>query len=595
MLSLSPARIGASIFLFALAGCGKSDSKPRVGHALPPAPLVSKGEPGQSGGRFVIAATGVPKTFNPLFAVDGPSDSIIRLLFGSLVNLNWQTQEAGPGLAESWSVEPDQKTWTFKLRQGVRWSDGVPLTADDVVFTWNEIMYNPDLNRLTYDLFRIGGKNFDVTKIDDSTVKVVTPEVFAPFLEFFGGVPILPKHTLGSAVKERRFIMAYATHTPPNRIVGCGPFCLKEFKAGKFTLLERNPEYWATDSQGRRLPYFDEVMFSVAGGPGSDVVVFLNGKSDVCESVRPENYDQFKLGADNARFQLVELGVGTERDFLWFNLNPGTNFAGKLFVNPVKMKWFQNKKFRQAIACGIDRDRIVREIYQGRAQPIYGFIAAENQKWNNPHIPIYSYDPARARSLLAEIGIQDRNNDGVLEDSDANPIEIAFYSNTSNPAREKSAAMIQDDLKKLGIKLNLQSLDFKTLVEKINLTFDYECALMGLGGGGVDPASQVNVLKSTEELHQWFPFQKTPATEWEAGIDKLMDAQIRTLDFAQRKKDFDKVQAILADEQPMIYTVSPFAYCAARSGIGNLRPSVLTPYRLTWNLDELFFKNKTAQ
>src|SRR5439155_1155269 len=223
---------------------------------------------------------------------------------------------------------------------------------------------------------------------------------------------------------------------------------------------------------------------------------------------------------------------------------------------------------------------------------IYDFISAENQKWNNPNIPRYGYDLTKARALLAEIGIQDRNGDGVLEDADGNPIEISFSSNTGNPARERAAVMIAEDLKKLGVKLVYQPTDFKALVEKVNLTFDYECALMGLGGGGVDPASQINVLKSSEELHQWFPFQKTPATEWEAGIDKLMDAQMRTLDFTQRKKDFDKVQAILADELPMIYTVSPFTCAAIRSDVGNVRPSVLTPYRLTWNMEELYFKPK---
>src|SRR5262249_18111587 len=162
--------------------------------------LVSKAEQGQFGGRLVLAAASSPRTFNPMFSVDGASDSIVRLLFGSLVNLNWQTQEPGPGLAESWSVEADPKTWTFKLRQGVQWSDGKPFTADDVIFTWNEIMYNPELNKLTYDLFRIDGKNFEVSKTDDFEVKVVTPEVFAPFLEFFGGVPILPRHALASSI-----------------------------------------------------------------------------------------------------------------------------------------------------------------------------------------------------------------------------------------------------------------------------------------------------------------------------------------------------------------------------------------------------------
>ena len=195
MIAPSFARFAWLASVLALAGCGKpAASRPGASPPLPPSPLIAKGEPGQAGGRFVIAASASPKTFNPIVVSDVASDAVIRLLFAPLVNLDWATQQPGPGLAESWSVAPDQKTWTLKLRQGMRWSDGEPLTADDVVFTWNDIMYNPDFNQATYDLFRIGGQNFAVTKVDDFTVRVVTPEVFAPFVEFFGGVPILPKH-----------------------------------------------------------------------------------------------------------------------------------------------------------------------------------------------------------------------------------------------------------------------------------------------------------------------------------------------------------------------------------------------------------------
>ena len=575
----------------ALAGCGKPQAvKPSAPHPLPPSPLIARGDPCQPGGRFLIAARASPKTFNPLFALDGASDSIVRLLFASLVNLDWAAQQPGPGLAESWSVAPDQKTWTFKLRQGVRWSDGEPLTADDVVFTWNDIMYNPEFNRVTFDLFRIGGKEFAVSKVDEFTVRVVTPEVFAPFLEFFGGVPVMPKHVLEAAVKAKVFPVAYSINSNPNRIVGCGPYRLKEFRLGQSTLLERNPEYWVADRQGRRLPCFNEVMFTVDGGPGTEMALFLNGKSDVCEAVRPQNYAQFKQASAGGNFQIVELGVGAERDFLWFNQNTGTNGTGKPIVNPARLKWFRNKKFRQAFSCAIDRDRLVREVYGGRAQPASGFISTENQKWNHPDIPHYGFDLARAHALLAEMGIQDRNGDGVMADADGNPIEVLFYSNTGNPLREKAAALIQEDLKKLGVRLIYVPIAYQALVERINVTFDYECALMGLGGGGGDPASQMNVLRSSEELHQWFPFQKSPSTDWEARIDSLMDAQMRTLDFAQRKKGFDEVQVILAEELPMIFTVAPYAAAAIRSDVGNLRPAVLSPYHLTWNLEELYFK-----
>jgi peptide/nickel transport system substrate-binding protein len=592
MIARHLSRLTVLGFVLALAGCGhQSGSQPEKAHPLTTSPLVAKCEPGQSGGRFVIALPIAPNTFNPLFATNAASDAITRQLFGTLVNVDLVTQEPGPGLAESWSVAPDQKTWIFKLRQGVRWSDGQPFTADDVVFTWNDIMYNPELNRLTFDLFRIGGRNFEISKVDDSTVRVVTPEVFAPLVEFFGVAPILPRHVLEGAVKEKVFPLSYGIKSRPDRIVGCGPYRVKEVRLGQSTLLERNPDYWVTDRSGRRLPYFDEVLFTVTGGPGGDARSFLEGKSDVFETIRPENYPQFKQSAA-AGFQLIDLGVGGERDFLWFNQNTGTKPDGTPIVNPAKLKWFRNQKFRQAVSCAIDRDRIVREIYGGRAQAIYGFISSENPRWNNPNIPRFSLDPARARTLLGDIGIKSRPGDGQMVDAEGVPIEFAFYSNAGNPLRERAAVLIQEDLQKLGLKAVYVPTDFRGLVTRINLSFDYEAALMGLGGGGGDPASQINVLRSSEELHQWFPFQKTPSSEWEARVDALMDAQMRTLDYARRKKDFDEVQVILADELPMIYTVSPFTYSAIRAGIGNLRPSVLSGYHLTWNLEELYFKKQ---
>jgi peptide/nickel transport system substrate-binding protein len=451
-------------------------------------------------------------------------------------------------------------------------------------------MYNPDINTGTYNVFRINGKNFEVTKVDDYTVRVVTPEVFAPFLEFFGTVWILPRHALQDATRERRFLSAYDLKTSPQKIVGCGPFRVKQIDRGTSILLERNPEYWVTDKQGRRLPYFNEVLFVIGDGKGSDAVLFANSKSDAYEILRSELLEAFQEASTNAHFRIIELGIGSEREFFWLNQNTNSAPDGKPIVNPVKLKWFRNQKFRQAISCSIDRERMAREVYQGRAQAVYDFISSDNRKWNNPNVPRFAFDPAKARALLAEIGIQDRNNDGVVEDAEGNIVEITLLSNKGNPAREKAARMIQEDLKKIGIKLDYEPIEFEALRDRIDNSFNYEAALMGLGGGGIDPASQMNVLKSNEDLHQWFPLQKAPSTDWEARIDALMDGQMRTLDFAQRKKAFDEVQVILAEQAPMLYTVSPLTYSAIRSDVGNLRPSVLTPYRVTWNMEELYFK-----
>ena len=277
-------------------------------------------------------------------------------------------------------------------------------------------------------------------------------------------------------------------------------------------------------------------------------------------------------------------------EFIFFNQNTGLNAAGMPVVSLQKQRWFRDKTFRQAISCAIDREQIVREAYGGRAQRAYSFVSSENKKWINPDVPRFAYDPTRARLLLAQIGLEDRDNDGILEDTNGAGLEFTLFTNTLNPPRAREAALIVEDLHKAGLKVHLQIVEFDELLQRVNENFNYDCILMGLGGGVSDPASHLNVLKSDEPMHQWFPNQRVPSTQWEARVDELMDAQMRTLDFNKRKQMFDEVQAILAEQQPMISTVSPFYFAAVRTDIGNVRPSVSNPYHITWNVQELYFK-----
>jgi peptide/nickel transport system substrate-binding protein len=568
---------------------GACDGKPR-GHALPESARISQCQPGIPGGRLVLGAPGNPRTFNPVLDADGASDAVIRLLFSPLVSINLETQEPEPALAESWSVAPDHKTWTFKLRKNLRWSDGQPLTADDVVFTWNEVMYNPKFNQITYDLFRLDGKNFEVSKVDDLTIRVVTPEVFAPFLEYFGSAVILPRHTLGLALAGNQFLTAYSVSNNPANIVGSGPFRLKDFEPGNVVRLERNPEYWTVDKNGTRLPYFDTVELLVANSAIAFQSLFLNGKTAAYENVRPEDTWQFLQAATNNQARFIDLGVGVTRDFLWFNQNTGKDARGNPFVEPSKLKWFRNAKFRQAISCAINRDQIISQVYDGRAQAVYAFLSSDNKKWNNPDVPRFSYDPNKAAALLAEIGMTNHTSDGTLVDTEGHPVEFSSIYSQENPARKKIAALIGDDLKKLGIKFTAAPVDFPTLLRRINYTLDYESASMGLGGGGLDPASQMNVLRSDAPLHQWFPSQQHPSTDWEARLDSLIQTQMRTLDFAERKKAFDEAQLIWAEQLPMICLAAPSSAAVIRSDIANVRPAVASAYHVTWNIEELYFK-----
>jgi peptide/nickel transport system substrate-binding protein len=581
--------------IFCFSGCEKKSATPEesaASYPLPDPPLVADCEPGIPGGRLVIAEPGDPKTFNPITANEASSEDIYRFFFASLLGDDPIKQEVEPGLAESWTNAPDGKTWTFKLRKNLRWSDGEPLTADDVVFTCNDVIYNPAIDNVTRDGLTIDGKKFIVTKIDDLTIQVVTPEIFAPFLEAFGaGVPILPKHILAKTVADGTFTSAYGINSKPEDIVCSGPFRIKEYKSGDYILLERNPYFCEVDKRGQRLPYFDNIVFTIVPDRNAISLRFLSGECDVHDFIYANEYDHFKTESANGKFNLLEPGIGLETDFFWFNENTNMNpKTGQPYVDPKKLKWFRNTKFRQACAYAIDRESIIKSIFSGRAIPNYGFVTPGNKKWYNPNIAQYPHDLAKARELLKEIGIEDRNGDGILEDTDGNPIEFVFNSNVENNSRMKAAVLIQEDLRKLGFKVIFQPIEFNTLVQKIDNTYDYDCILMGLGGGGADPAFQANVVKSDGFTHQWFPRQKSPSTDWEARLDYLMNAQIKTLDFAERKKDFDEVQKILAEQQPMIFTVTPYYYAAARSDIGNLRPTALSYYRVSWNAEELYFK-----
>jgi peptide/nickel transport system substrate-binding protein len=476
------------------------------------------------------------------------------------------------------------------LRKNLRWSDGEPLTADDVVFTWDAI-YNPGIDNVTRDLFIVDGKKFTVTKVDDLTIQVVTPEIYAPFLENFGGVPILPKHILEKFVADKTFTSAYGVNWDAAKIVGSGPFRLKEYKPAQSILLERNPYFFEVDSNGQRLPYFDNIIYTVVPDMNAMSLRFLSGESDADDFVLPYEYDHFKTESAKGKFNLLEPGIGLETAFFWFNENTNADAkTGQPLVDPKKLKWFRNTKFRQAISCAIDRDSIIKSIFNGRAIPNYGLVTPGDKKWFDSNTRQYPQDLDKARALLKEIGIEKRNGDDFLTDADGNKIEFVMNTNVGNGAREKTAVLIKSDLEKLGVTVIFQPIEFNTLVQKVDVTCDYECVLLSLGGGSADPSSMMNVIKSSGFTHQWFPRQKAPSTDWEARLDFLMDAQMKTLDFNERKKDYDEVQEILAEQQPMIFTVTPMYYAAIRSDIGNVRATALSGYRATWNIEELYFK-----
>jgi len=541
------------------------------------------------GGRLVAAQRSGPKTFNPLFTDDSDSLTVLGCMQATLIRINRQTQQTELDLAESADFSPDGRTLTMRLRPDLKFSDGHPLTADDVVFTF-QVIYDAGVPSSVADIVKIGGRPIQVEKVDNRTIRFVFPEAVAAAERLFDTVNVLPKHILEPAYREGKFEAAWGLSTPPEQIVGTGPFRLQAYEPGQRTALVRNPHYWKRDGQGNALPYLDEIDLSIVPDKSTQLLKFQQGELDVLEPIQVEDVQALGPLVERGEAVTFDLGASLIAEMLWFNLNPGRRAqTGRPYVEPIKLKWFNQVKFRQAIATAIDRAAIVDVVFSGQATRLSGPVSPGETRWYNPQVRQYAYDPNQAGELLSQIGFIDRNGDGTREDEQGHPVKFTLITNAGNALREKMGLMIQADLKQVGIEVNFVPVESKTLLGKISTDFDYEACLFSLGGGDTDPNSKSNFLLSSGNLHWWYPLQKTPATPWEAEIDQLMREQAKTLDPAARKRIFDRVQLILAEQVPTIPLVARNLLVAARGRVGNLKPGILSDYVL-WNSDELFLR-----
>ena len=367
---------------------------------------------------------------------------------------------------------------------------------------------------------------------------------------------------------------------------------MKEYTPGQKLVLERNPFYWKSDGKGNSLPYVDEVVFLFVPSADAQVLRFQSGETDLISRLGAENFSVLSRQARG--YTMTDAGPGLEYNFLFFNLNDlGEKVSPEMAR---KSKWFREVKFRQAVSAAIDRDAIVRLIYQGRGAALWGPVTPGNPRWVNTSIPHPARSLERARSLLKEAGYSWKNGaagDPELVDADGKAVEFSILTSSSNADRTKMAAIIQDDLKELGMHVQVLPLEFRSLIDRVSQTKEYDACLLGLASFDADPNSDINVWLSSGGTHLWNPSQAHPATPWESEVDALMEQQLDTPGFELRKKLYDRVQQILADYQPMIFLASPDILTGANNDIGNFHPSVLEPYVL-WNVEQLYFRNEQA-
>jgi peptide/nickel transport system substrate-binding protein len=542
---------------------------------------------GRQGGRMTMPQLAGPKSFNRLLVNDQETITICDCITAPLITINRKTQQPEPALAESWTISNDGLVLTMTLRPGVRFSDGHPFTADDVLFTF-QVLFDPKVNAPSASQLKLSNKPVTVEKVDDATVRFRFPAVHAAAERLFDGIAILPKHALERPYTEGKFETAWNLAARPSDVLSLGPFKLKEYVPGQRTVLERNPYYWKKDAKGNRLPYLDGLIFEIVPSRNTQVLKFRNGELDLLRPITAEEGQALKDLEKSGKMKIFNLGPSLINEIFWFNQNDRKNpQTGKPFVDPIKLAWFRQQKFRQALSYAIDRQAIIDLVFLGKATACWGPINKSNRAWFNSKIMTYEHNLPKARTLLQEAGFHYEKNQ--LKDAAHHTVEFTLITNAGNTLRQKMGTIIQGDLAKIGIKVQFAPIETRLLLSKIQETFDYEACLLALQSGDTDPTAEMAVLLSKGHSHWWNPRQDRPATNWEARIDDLMSRQLNVGNQADRKKLFDEVQQIMSEQQAFIYLVARDLMIAAHHRIGNLKPAVLYDFAL-WNCEELFIR-----
>ena len=535
--------------------------------------LQSQAGIGIYGGSLVASTIGEgPKTFNPFNTKDNISAMMSEIMYDGLLTTHPVTGQPIPKLANSFSVNGND--YIIHLRHGIKWSDGKPITADDVVFTWQNIIFDGFGNTSTRDSIIIDGKLPTVKKIDDYTVEFKTPQPFAPFIRMLS-TPIAPKHIFEPAVKKGKeyFETFLSTNIDPKTLVTSGAFKLKEYVPAQRVVFERNPNYYMINKNNQKLPYLDKLVYLIVGDINNEVLKFEGGELDTI-GLQGANVARFKELEKHSNFKVYNLGPDTGTMFVSFNLNNRKDKNGKYFVDLKKQRWFQDKNFRQAVDYAIDRKNMVLNIANGLAAPLYTAESLNSIYLNN---------------LLKKSGYW-WDKKGHLMDKFGNHVEFNLFTNAGNTEREAIGVMVKQDLEDLGMKVNFKPIEFNSLVNKLVNTSDWDIVIMGLTGSPLEPNGGKNVWMSNGTLHMFNQrpagYTKDDRYSWEKELDYLYTQGALATTFEARKKFYDEYQKIVYEEKPFVYIYSPLRITAIRTKFKNVFPTSLGG--VTYNIEEIY-------
>ncbi|HEY9631038.1 MAG TPA: ABC transporter substrate-binding protein [Coleofasciculaceae cyanobacterium] len=555
-------------------------------------------------GTQIVVAGVDPKTFNYLLSQEVPN--VFNRIYSGLLTEDGITGELSPGLAESWQVSPDRLRISFTLHEGLKWSDGEPLTADDVVFTFNDLVFNEKIPTSNRDALRIGQKGLlpQVRKIDDRRIEFISPEPFAPLLRAIAGgtdsgVAIMPKHILEKSVRETdgdgqlKFLSLWGTDTDPSKIVGNGPYVMTRYTPNERVIFQRNPYYWRKDAQGNPLPYIERLIWSIVDSGEASLMQFRSGDLDAA-GVGAATFSLLKKEEKRGNFTIINAGPSAGASFIGFNQNQGRR-NGKPLIDPVKSRWFNTLAFRQAVAYAIDRRTMINNLYRGLGEPLNSTISVPNPYYLSPEsgrIKVYDFDPEKSKQLLLGAGFK-YNSQGQLLDADGNRVRFTLLSTAGGTGTNQLEAQLQRDLARIGMQLDLQLVSFNVLLDKVGVSLDWECVLMGFSDPDFDPNGGTNVWQLDGRLHMFNqaassdkdPIEGRVIADWEAKMAELYAEGAQTLDETKRKAIYAQTQILAQENLPFINLVNSLYLVAVRNDIQGVKPSPLKG--VFWNIYDL--------
>ena len=534
---------------------------------------------GKFGSSLTTSILGDPKTFNPYNASDATSAELCDLMYDGLVSTDPKDGQIKPKLAKSFEIDKSKKVYTFYLRKGLTWSDGKPLTAKDVYFTYNTVIFGGFGDGSTKDAMTINKQLPKVELLDDYTVKFTTPAPFAPFLRTLSSA-ILPEHIFKNVTKKGNsyFLTFQGIDTNPKTLVTSGPFRLKEYIPSQRIIFEKSQSYYLITQENEMLPYLSKLVFQIVGDMNNQTLKFESGETDIL-SISGGLLDRYKELEKTGNFDIYNLGPTSNTTFLVFNLNNRKNKQGKYYVNPIKQRWFQDRNFRTAIDYAIDRDDLVLNIFSGLASPLFSAEAPNSLFVNEKVARGHKKNLAYAKSLLALSGFYYKNNQ--LYDKFNNPVEFELLTNAGNTQREATGVSIKQDLENLGIKVNFKAIEFNSLISRTLNSVDFDCVIIALTSNVLEPHSGNNVWKHDGALHIFNQRTNNDLKEsdkilpFEKELDEIFEKGALELDFQKRKEIYNKYQELIAKENPMIYLYSPLNIYAIRKKFKNIYPTAL--------------------